>query len=291
MKKIKKFDLLFKMFLFIIVLSILIPLLNLVASSFTPAENIQKLNPWSIIPNGFTTIYYDVVLNNSLIKSGMINSIVITTLHVIISVLITTLAAYALTRPELKFKKVFMSILIIVMVFEPGIIQEYFVVKSIGLYDTRTVLILYNAVNVYYLIIMMRFFEDVPNEIFESARMDGANHIQIYSKIMLPLAKPSIITIAMFYAVTKWNEFFRASIYIVDTAKYPLQLVLRKLVVQNDIQMLIGTENLFSYNELARLDYGSLEAATIVISLIPVLIIFPIVLKFYVKNQFSGSDK
>lgn len=290
-KKIRLYDVAFKVLLLIIVFSVLVPLLNLIASSLTTPENISSLNPWSIIPKGFTTIYYEVVFSNSLIKSGLLNSIFITGVHIILSVVFTSLAAYALTRPELRFKRFFMAILIVVMVFEPGIIQEYFVVKSLNLDNTRTVLILYNVVNVYYLIIMMRFFEDVPKEIFESAKMDGANHIQIYSRIMLPLAKPSIITIGMFYGVAKWNEFFRASIYITDINKYPLQLVLRKLVVQNDIQLLIGTENLFSYGELAKLDYGSLQAATIIVSLIPILILFPFVLRFYVKNQFSGSDK
>lgn len=290
-KKIRLYDVAFKVLLLIIVFSVLVPLLNLIASSLTTPENISSLNPWSIIPKGFTTIYYEVVFSNSLIKSGLLNSMFITGVHIILSVVFTSLAAYALTRPELRFKRFFMAILIVVMVFEPGIIQEYFVVKSLNLDNTRTVLILYNVVNVYYLIIMMRFFEDVPKEIFESAKMDGANHIQIYSRIMLPLAKPSIITIGMFYGVAKWNEFFRASIYITDINKYPLQLVLRKLVVQNDIQLLIGTENLFSYGELAKLDYGSLQAATIIVSLIPILILFPFVLRFYVKNQFSGSDK
>jgi putative aldouronate transport system permease protein len=184
-----------------------------------------------------------------------------------------------------------MLLVIVIMVFEPGLIPEYLVIKKLGLMNSLWSVILYKTVNVYYLIILMRFFEEVPASLIEAARIDGAGYGTIFLKIMLPLAKPAIATLGLFYGVFHWNEYFRASIYLSDPDKYPLQLILRQFVVLDDTASLIGSGALFSYDEAARLDYGALKASTIIVAMLPVLIIYPLILKYYTKGVMEGGVK
>ena len=203
----------------------------------------------------------------------------------------TAMAAYALTRPGLPGKRIFMLLVIVIMVFEPGIVPEYLVVKKVGLMNSMWSVILYKAVNVYYLIILMRFFEEVPPSFIEAARVDGAGHGTILWRIMLPLSKSAMATLALFYGVMHWNEYFRASIYLNDPNKYPLQLILRQFVVLDDTSALIGAGTLYSYDEAARLSYAALRAGTIVVSIIPVLMLYPLILKYYTRGVMEGGVK
>lgn len=277
--------------LFLITLTIIIPILNLLALSLTAPENAHKMNGLSLIPKGFSLINYQILLSNPLIVKSLFNSIFITVIGTLLNLLLTALAAYVLTRKRLVGRRFFMVILIIIMVFEPGLIPEYLVVKDLGLLDSYLSLILYKAVNVYYLFIMMRFFEDVPESILEAARIDGAGHLNIFFRIMLPLSKPSLATLGLFYAVFHWNEFFRASIYLTDPGKWPLQLVLRQFVVERDNASLVGVQTLLEYKSVASLDFASLQAGTIMLAIVPLLIMYPFILRFYAKGALEGGVK
>lgn len=138
---------------------------------------------------------------------------------------------------------------------------------------------------------MMRYFQAVPMDIYEAARIDGAGHVRMIFSMVFPLAKSGIATITMFYAVVRWNEYFKASIYLTEKAKTTLQVILRQFVVLGDTVSLIGAQNIMDYNELARIDYGALKAATIVIAIVPILLLYPIVLKFYTRDVMAGSVK
>ncbi|WP_191562538.1 carbohydrate ABC transporter permease [Metabacillus idriensis] len=277
--------------LFLITLTIIIPILNLLALSLTAPENAHKMNGLSLIPKGFSLINYQILLSNPLIVKSLFNSIFITVIGTLLNLLLTALAAYVLTRKRLVGRRFFMVILIIIMVFEPGLIPEYLVVKDLGLLDSYLSLILYKAVNVYYLFIMMRFFEDVPESILEAARIDGAGHLNIFFRIMMPLSKPSLATLGLFYAVFHWNEFFRASIYLTDPGKWPLQLVLRQFVVERDNASLVGVQTLLEYKSVASLDFASLQAGTIMLAIVPLLIMYPFILRFYAKGVLEGGVK
>ncbi|PLR67578.1 MULTISPECIES: carbohydrate ABC transporter permease [Bacillaceae] len=277
--------------LFLITLTMIIPIINLLALSLTAPENAHKMNGLSLIPKGFSLINYQILLSNPLIVKSLFNSIFITVIGTLLNLLLTALAAYVLTRKRLVGRRFFMVILIIIMVFEPGLIPEYLVVKDLGLLDSYLSLILYKAVNVYYLFIMMRFFEDVPESILEAARIDGAGHLNIFFRIMLPLSKPSLATLGLFYAVFHWNEFFRASIYLTDPGKWPLQLVLRQFVVERDNASLVGVQTLLEYKSVASLDFASLQAGTIMLAIVPLLIMYPFILRFYAKGALEGGVK
>ena len=218
-------------------------------------------------------------------------SLFITVVGTVINILLTMLAAYALTRPNLVGKRILMVFFIIMMLFDPGIVPEYIVVRELKLMGSQWSVILSQAMNVYYLIVMMRYFESVPHSLYEAALLDGAGHFRILFKIVGPLSKAGIATLTMFYGVARWNEYYRSGIYISSIKKVPLQVILRKFVVDGDVTTLIGTQNLMDYNALAQIDYTALQYATIIVSIIPILLVYPLVLKFYTKNITAGGVK
>ncbi len=289
--KIKIDQLIIYGLLFLITLTMLVPILNIFALSFTAPDRVAEVKGFTIWPKGFSLINYQVLLNNAMILKSLFNSMLITIIGTAISLVSTAMAAYTLTRENLVGRKFLMTILIIVMVFEPGLIPEYLVIKEIGLIDSYWSVILFKAVNVYYLIILMRFFEEVPKSLIEAARIDGAGHLAVLFKVLLPVLKPAMATIGLFYAVFRWNEYFRASIYLNSSSKWPLQVILRQFVVLDDTATMLGANNLLSYNEAAQLNFEALQAGTIVIALVPVLLLYPLILKYFTKGTMDGSIK
>ena len=272
-------------------LTMLVPLLNILAKSFSDPALSPSVGGLRVIPAGFSTINYEIVFSNKVILPTLWNSVFITVVGTLINILLTTSAAYVLIQPGLVFKKTIMTFLIIMMLFDPGLVPEYLQIKSLGLIGSQWSVILVTAVNVYYLIIMMRYFQAVPQDIYEAARIDGAGHLRMLGSMVYPLAKSGIATITMFYAVVRWNEYFKASIYLTKASETTLQVILRQFVVLGDTTTLVGMSNMMSYNELARIDYGALKAATIVVAIVPILILYPFVLRFYTKDIMAGSVK
>jgi putative aldouronate transport system permease protein len=291
MKKIRISSVLIYTLLFVLTLTMIIPILHLLALSLTDPLKAHHIKGLAIIPSGFSLINYKVLFANPLITRSIFNSIFITVVGTLLNLVLTALAAYVLTRPRFVGKSFFMVFLILIMVFEPGMVPEYLLVKNLGLLNSFGSVILYKAVDVYYLIILMRFFEDIPDSIIEAARIDGAGHISIFARIILPLSKPALATMGLFYAVFHWNEFFRASIYLNDPKKWPLQLVLRQFVVERDNTTLLGVDKVLSYKQIANLDYTSLQAGTIILAIVPLIILYPLILKFYAKGALDGGVK
>jgi len=278
-------------FLVAISVIVLVPLLNLLALSLSDPARVSEVRGLTIVPKGFSLINYRVLAANPLFVRSILNSIFITVVGTALNLVVTSMAAFALTRPKLPFKRFFQVLIVVVMIFEPGLIPEYMVVKKIGLMGSLWAVILYKTVNVYYLIIMMRYFEEIPASLIEAAQVDGATYMTILGKVVIPLAKPALATIGLFYGVYHWNEYFRASIYLTDPNKYPLQLILRQFVVLDDTSSLIGSGALFSYDEAARLSYDALQASTIIVAMLPVLIIYPLILKYYARGVMEGGVK
>ena len=291
MKNIKLTTIIIYTTLFLISLSVLFPILHLVAMSFSDPLKVHELTGLGILPKGFSIINYKVLFSNPLIVRSILNTIFITVVGTLLNLFMTALAAYVLSRTSFVGKRFIIVFLIVIMVFEPGLIPEYLLIKDLGLLDTYASLILYKAINVYYLFILMRFFEDVPDSLLEAARIDGAGHLRIFMKIMLPLSKPALATLGLFYGVYHWNEYFRATIYITDPNKWPLQVVLRQFVVQQDNTTLLGAQNVLSYSQISSLDFSSLQAGAIIISMVPLLVLYPIILKYYAKGTLEGGVK
>lgn len=290
-KKLDMGQVLLMLVLFLFALTILVPIFHILARSLSDPAQSAKMKGLEILPRGLSLINYKLILSNKNLVPSIFNSIFITVVGTAINIGLTTTAAYVLTRPGLIGKKVLMTFFIVMMLFDPGIVPEYMVIKKVGLMGSQWSVILGQAVNVYYLVIMMRYFEAVPQSLCEAARIDGAGDLTVLVKIIAPLAKAGIATLTMFYAVLRWNEYYRAGIYISKISKVPLQVILRKFVVAGDVTTLVGTQNLFDYNALAKLDYTALQYATIVVAIIPILLIYPIVLRFYNKDIMAGGVK
>lgn len=290
-KKLSFYQIALMLMFFIITLTMIVPLLNILAISLSDPSVSPGMSGLEILPKKFNLINYRVVLSHPVLLPSILSSVFITVVGTFLNVVLTVTAAYVLTRPNLVFKRVFMVFLIIMMLFDPGLVPEYLVIQKIGLMGSRWSVILVNAVNVYYLIILMRFFSEVPDEIIEAAKLDGCGHVRLLTSIVLPLTKAGVATITMFYAVIRWNEYFKASIYIGSANKTTLQVILRQFIVNDDMTSLIGAQNLLNYNELAKLDYAALKYATIVIAIIPILILYPLVLKYYASDVMAGGVK
>ncbi len=278
-------------FLFLLTLTMVVPLLHILARSLSDPAQSGSMTGLDIIPKGFSLINYQLLFSNENVLPSIFNSLFITTVGTLLNMLLTMSAAYVLTRPKLVGKKILMAFFIVMMLFDPGIVPEYMVIRQLGLMGTKWSVILSQACNVYYLIIMMRYFESVPKSLCEAATIDGAGHINILFKVMAPLSKAGIATLTMFYGVVRWNEYYRAGIYISSISEVPLQVILRKFIVDGDVTTLIGFQNMMDYNQLAQLDYTALQYATIVVAIIPILLVYPLVLKYYNKDVMAGGVK
>ncbi len=278
-------------FLFILTMTMVVPLLHILARSLSDPAQSGSMSGLAILPKGFSLINYQILFSNKDVVPAVFNSIFITVVGTLINMLLTILGAYVLTRPNLVGKKFFMAFFIVMMLFDPGIVPEYIVIRKLGLMGSKWSVILSQACNVYYLIIMMRYFESVPKSLCEAATIDGAGHLSILFRVMAPLSRAGIATLTMFYGVVRWNEYYRAGIYISSIKEVPLQVILRRFVVDGDVTTLIGTQNLFDYNALAQIDYTALQYATIVVAIIPILLVYPLVLKYYNKDVMAGGVK
>lgn len=274
-----------------VTLTMIIPLLNILAKSLSSPETSIGMGGLEIFPRKLDFLNYRIVFSHPVLMASLWNSIFVTVVGTLLNMVLTCSAAYVLTRPNLTLKKPLMVFLIIMMLFDPGTVPEYLVVKDLGLMGSRWSVILVMSVNVYYLVILMRYFEKVSPAIVEAATIDGCGHMQMLFSIICPLSQAGIATITMFYAVVRWNEYFRASIYIMKATDTVLQVILRQFVVLGDTISMVGQQNLFNYNDIARMDYSALKDATIVVAIIPILLIYPVVLRFYARDALAGSVK
>lgn len=267
------------------------PILNLVAMSVSDPAQVAGMSGLTIIPQGFSLDVWMLLLQHPLVQSGIINSILITGTGTIIGVMGTALMAWGLSRPNLPGRRLIFVLVLVTIVFEPGIIPDYFLMKKMGLLDTYWSVILYKAVNAWYLIILVRFFEEIPAELLEAAELDGASPFQVFFQLVLPLARPALATIALFYLVFHWNEFFRAMIYLNDQGKWPLQVVLRQFVVEGDKLAIVGANNASNNIGVAQINLKALKAGMIIMTILPILAIYPLILKFFTKGTMSGALK
>ena len=291
MKKGKIYRGLIGAFMGLLALTMLVPLLNILAKSISDPALVHQMRGYDILPKGFSLIHYEVILSRPIVLRSIVNSVGITLTGVILNMLLTSSAAYVLTRPGFLGKRPLMYFFIVMMIVDPGIIQEYFLIKKLGLLDNLFSMVLYKSVNVYYLIILMRFMENIPSSIIEAAKIDGAGHMRILSEIVLPLCKAPLLTIGMFYGVYRWNEFFRSSIFLTSKNNTVLQVLLRQFVVQSDTQVILGAADILANNQVSRIDNGALKAATIVVAVLPILLAYPVILRYYTANVLGGSVK
>nr|WP_206699509.1 carbohydrate ABC transporter permease [Bacillus atrophaeus] len=263
----------------------ILPFLYIIAGSFaTEAELAQR--SFFIFPKTFTLDAYRYVFSTPTFIRSMGVSIFITVVGTAVQLFFTFTMAYPLAKRHVKGRNLLLNLVIFSMLFSGGMIPTYIVVKSLGLLDSYWALILPMAINPFNLIIIKNFFQQLPRELEESAKIDGCSEIGVFWRIALPLSKPVIATFALFYAVGIWNDFFHALLYINDSAKWPLQMVLRQVTILSDLTAANGdmVQNTVPPEQ-------GIKLAVIVIATIPILAVYPFLQKHFAKGILIGSVK
>ncbi len=258
----------------------------LFASVSNPAELVQHrgILLW---PKGFTLDAYRLVFENPNIIRSYLNTIFYVTVGTALNILMTALGAYALSRRNVMWKNTIMIMIVLTMFFDGGLIPRYLLMKNLGLLDTYAALIVPAAISTWNLIVMRTAFQSVPVALEESARMDGAGDWTILFRIIIPLSLPVIAVMILFYGVGHWNRWFEALIYLRERDLFPLQLILREILVQNDTSSMMT-----SVGGGDRMPIGeTIKYATIIVATVPILLLYPFLQKYFVKGVMIGAIK
>lgn len=272
---------------------VLYPLIYIVSASISDPATVNSGEMW-LLPKGVTFEGYKIIFDNPDIWKGYLNTIFYTVLGTVINLAVTIPAAYALSRRDFAGRGLLMGMFVLTMFFSGGLIPTYLVVKNLGLIDTVWSMVLPNAAAVWNIIVARVFFQtSIPKELEEAAIIDGCSNFKMFAKIILPLSMPIIAVMALFYGVGHWNGYFNALIYLSDKALYPLQLVLREILVlqemsSNSTEISSSlAEAMNSKQQLAAvIKYG-----VMIVSTLPIIIIYPFLQRFFVKGVMIGSLK
>lgn len=283
------FSIVVNTFLFISLAIVLYPLLYIISCSLSEPQAVMARKVW-LFPVNFDLVSYKAVFTNKQIGTGYMNSLYYMVTGTVISVMLTMLIAYPLSRKEFYGRKFVTKFILFTMLFTGGIIPLYLVVRQLGIYDTRLSIILPNAITVWNVIIARTFLqENISDELYEAAEIDGCSDIRFLFTFVFPLSGAIVAVLALFYAVGQWNKYFDALLYLQDQALYPLQIVLRNILIINR-----NTPSMTTDVEAAIRSQGLSETiryAVIVVASLPLLVIYPFVQKFFVKGVMIGSVK
>lgn len=280
----RSLDLLFAAIAILSCLVTLYPIVYIISVSVSDSSAIVN-NNIVLWPEGFTWRAYEKVLAMEQIRNGIFNSILYTIVGTLLNLILTGALAYALSRKMFIARKFLMMVVTIPLFFNGGMITTYMVIFHLGIKDTLWAVVLPWAVLSFYLILMKAFFEDIPEEIMESAAIDGANDITIFSRIVLPISTPIIASIGLFYAIDNWNNFTNAMLYLDKPEKFPLSLVLRNLLVAEG-EMAHANDSTQEF--VAR---EAIQSAAIVLSVIPIMLVYPFLQKYFTKGIAMGALK
>jgi len=283
--RVNVIDIMVYVLLAIIVVVCLYPFLNVVAYSLSGNTAVLSGRVSFYPIDSQATAYREILLKQSQIWSAMGVSITVTVLGTALGLVLTIAAAYALSKKKLKGRTVISGFILFTMYFSGGIIPTFLVVRNLRLYDKLGALIIPSAMNVFNFIVMRTFFRELPVELEEAARIDGANDLKILFSVVLPLSVPIIATIGLFYAVNYWNDYFSSLLYIQTPEKFSMQLRLRQLLFASQLNQ-VSMENLGT-----QVMSESLKMASIVISTIPIILVYPWLQKYFVKGVMLGSVK
>lgn len=285
-------DKIFMVFVYLLLVAflavVLFPLLYIVASSFSDPEAVSsgRVVLW---PVDFTLRGYEAALSNPQVIQGYLNSLFYTVFGTVISVTLTIAIAYPMSRKTFVGRNVVMSFVLFTMLFSGGLIPTYLVVQQVGMLDTRWALIIPQAIGVWQVIIARTYFRSaIPDELSDAAQLDGCSDLRFLWSVVIPLAKPMIAVVALTYAILQWNSYFDALIYLKNPDLFPLQLVLRNVLILNTFSGgAVDASLVLQRQQLAEL----LKYSLIVVSSVPVLVIYPFVARYFTKGILIGAVK
>lgn len=264
---------------------VILPFVSILSTSLAPAEQIAQSGGLVLFPQSINLDAYSAILSGGVVTRSLLISGIVTAVGTLLSLSVSTMLAYALTRRHLPGKRLFTMLLIVSLFFSPGLIPGYLAVQQFGLLDSLLALTVPTAVNAFNVIVLRAFFSAIPNDLLEAAELDGASEWAIFSRIVLPLSKAALAVIGLFYAVGYWNSFFNALLYINNTQLWPLQLVLRTYIV-NDNQ--IDTAALATDALPAQ---PAMQMAILIISIVPILCVYPFLQRHFAKGALTGAVK
>ncbi|MFC5471877.1 carbohydrate ABC transporter permease [Cohnella suwonensis] len=269
----------------VIALVTVLPFLHVLAGSFTTSAE-MAVNKFVLFPKEWSFEAYRFVFSTNTIFRAMAVSIGITVLGTLFSMLVTAMMAYGLARKDLDGRKIVMFLVVFTMLFQGGLIPTFLVVKELGLIDKYAALVLPLAISAFNMIILRNFFQNIPDGLEESAKIDGCNDFGIFFRIVLPLSMPAIATISLFYAVTYWNTYLSAILYLNDSKMWPIQVLLRQIVV-----LASGFDYSPSLDGVVPPPDQAVKMAVIVVATVPILAVYPFLQKHFAKGALIGSIK
>jgi putative aldouronate transport system permease protein len=283
------FDVINCLILVLILILVLYPLVFVAVASISDPAAVLAGEVW-LLPKGIRFDGYVKVFQNHEILHGYLNTIIYTVLGTSINVIMTILAAYPLSRKDFFGRNAIMAMFVFTMFFSGGLIPTYLLIKHLGMINSIWAMVIPNAVSIWNIIIMRTFFQQsIPPEVQESAQIDGCSNIRILFGIILPLSLPILAVMTLFYSVGHWNAFFNALIYLSDRTKYPLQLILREILIQNNMQDMVQSNE----ESLAKsiMQAESIKYAVVIIANLPVLMLYPFLQRYFVKGLTIGAVK
>lgn len=284
MKKITTFDVVITIIMLTILVLVGVPLLYIFSISLSSNEYIAQ-GAVTVFPKGITLSAYKEILSTPKVPMAYLNSIWYTALATVISMFLLVITAYPLSRRELKGRQGILLMIVFTMFFSGGMIPFYLLIQNLGMVDTVWALVIPWAVPAYELMLLRSYFENIPNEVYEAATIDGASEYRILFQVFLPMSLPILATLVMFIVRNQWNSYLVPLMYLQTPEKYPLQVVLQEMLLKGQAKTTIATV------ESAELNVEALKNATIVLSIIPVLMLYPFVQRYFVKGLYIGAVK
>jgi putative aldouronate transport system permease protein len=288
------FDVVNTMIMLFIIVIVVYPVLNVIAISFSNANHVAKADI-TIFPKGITTEAYNYILKDKQVWMGYLNSVLYAAGFAICNLLFTSLFAYPLAVKDFVGKKFFTIFLTITMFFGGGLIPSYMLIRNINWIDNPLAIIIPGCVGAYNVFVFRTFFQNIPGELSESAKMDGANDFTILFRIFIPLSKALLATFGLFAIVGMWNNWFSALIYLTDQTKYPVQLVLRQYLYVLDVANIQQRAGMgggsINPNILQQISPKGVRMAMVVVTMFPIMMIYPFFQRFFVKGVMIGAVK
>jgi putative aldouronate transport system permease protein len=282
-------------FLSLALIVVLYPVLYIISASISDPKSVSSGEMW-LFPKGFNLNGYKLVLDNPKIWTGYGNTILYTVLGTLLNLVVTIPASYALSRSDFVGRKFFMLMFLVTMFFSGGLIPSYLLVKNLGLVNSMWALLLPVSASVWNIIVARTFFQSsIPKELHEAAYIDGATNMKLFIRIIVPLSAPIIAVMALFYGVGHWNSYFPALIYLNDEAKYPLQMVLRQILVLQEMSAettgaAVSGDMAVAMNNKAEIA-SMVKYAVIIVSTLPIIAVYPFLQRYFVQGVMIGSVK
>ncbi|MFB7916824.1 carbohydrate ABC transporter permease [Streptomyces sp. NPDC056061] len=268
----------------VVVLAVAYPLVGVIGTSFASQTDIIKSSGLVLWPDHPTLDAYRTIFTGGVVTRALIVSVGITVFGTLASLLVTVGMAYGLSRRDVTGSRFILMTALFTMLFNAGIIPNFLLVKGLGLYDTYAALVMPTLVSAFNLVVLRSFFMNLPEELYDAAKVDGAGDFRILVRIVLPLSKAVLAVISLFYAVTYWNAFFNALLYLNDSDKWPLPMVLRTYVLQGQ------SLNAASAGEVLA-PQQAVQMAVLVIAVVPILCVYPFLQRYFTKGVLTGAVK